>query len=34
MSKLLNNSTKSMSVARKWIEVNDLPGSQYPSKRI
>ena len=27
--KLLNNSTVSKFVTRKWIEVNDLSGSQY-----
>ena len=29
MSKLLNNSTVSKFVRRKWIEVNDLSGGQY-----
>ena len=29
MSKLLNNSTVSMFATRKWIEVNNLSGSQY-----
>ena len=29
ISKLLNNSTVSKFVTRKWIEVNDLSGSQY-----
>ena len=27
--KELNNSTVSKFVTRKWVEVNDLPGSQY-----
>ena len=30
MSKLLNNSTVSKFVTKKWIEVNDLSSSQYP----
>ena len=29
ISKLLNNSTVSKFVTRKWIEVNDLSGGQY-----
>ena len=28
-SRLLNDSTVSKLVTRKWIEVNDLPGGQY-----
>ena len=29
ISKLLNNSTVSEFVTKKWIEVNDLSGGQY-----
>ena len=29
ITKLLNHSTVSKFVTRKWIEVSDLPGSQY-----
>ena len=29
LSKLLNDSTLSKSVTKKWIEVNDLSGGQY-----
>ena len=28
-NKLLNDSTVSKFVTRKWIEVNNLPGNQY-----
>ena len=30
ISKLLNNSTVSKFVTKKWIEVNDLSSGQYP----
>ena len=33
ISKLLNNSTVSKSVTRKWIEVNDLSNGQYSVNR-
>ena len=32
ISKLLNDSTLSKFVTRKWIEVNDLPGGQQKYK--
>ena len=34
ISKLLNDSTVSKFVTRKWIEVNDLSGVNIPSTRI
>ena len=33
ISKLLNDSTVSKSVTRKWIEVNDLTSSQYSANK-
>ena len=33
ISKLLNNSTVSKFVTRKWIEVNDLSNGQYSVNR-
>ena len=33
ISKLLNNSTVSMFVIRKWVQVNDLSRGQYSAKK-
>ena len=33
MSKLLNDSTVSKFVTKKWIEVNDLSSSQHSSNK-
>ena len=33
ISKLLNNSTVSMFVTRKWVQVNDLSRGQYSAKK-
>ena len=34
ISKLFNDSTVSKSVRKKYIEVNDLSGSQYTANKI
>ena len=34
ISKLLNDSTVSKFVTKKWVEVNDSSSGKYPDKKI